>query len=151
MDNLLQLATINDARLLAEMNRMLIEDEGADNPLHVDQLEERMHRWLSSEAYRAVLIHHHENVVGYVLYRETQDEFDAAQTIIHVRQFFINRAYRRRGIGRSAFEQVASSHFPPGAIITLDVLSSNVQGRAFWERLGFQAYYTVYRRRVDAL
>jgi GNAT superfamily N-acetyltransferase len=148
MDNLLQLATVEDAPQLAKMNQMLIADEGADNTLSRAQLEERMRRWLADGTYQAVLIHHNDDVVGYVLYREEQNEFNPEQLHIYVRQFFIRRAYRRRGIGHSAFEQVAGTHFPPKAIITLEVLASNVQGRAFWERLGFQPYYTAYRRQA---
>ena len=148
MENLLQAATIDDARELAEMNRMLIDDEGSPNPMSVEQLEERLLRWLKSDTYRAVFIHHHNDIAGYVLYREEQDEFDRDQLNIYVRQFFVKRAYRRRGIGRSAFENVAQSHFPAHATIILEVLSTNLEGRAFWERLGFEPFFTTYRRPV---
>jgi ribosomal protein S18 acetylase RimI-like enzyme len=131
---------------LAQMNRMLIEDEGSDNPMSVDALAERITHWLDTDAYRVVIIERGEDIIGYVLYRQETDEYDIENINIFVRQYFVKRAYRRRGIGRTAFEQVVQSYFPPQATIVLEVLSSNVQGRSFWERLGFEPYYTAYRR-----
>lgn len=148
MQNTLQIVPSTDVRELALMNRMLIEDEGADNPMSIDQLETRLRRWLSGGEYHATMIYRNEEVVGYLLYREEQDAYDISQKNIYIRQFFIKRAYRRRGIGRSAFEQVVSTQFPTGTTIMLEVLASNLQGRAFWERLGFEPYFTTYRRRA---
>jgi predicted acetyltransferase len=149
MDNLLQIATVDDVPELAAMNRMLIEDEDSPNPMSLEQLEARMHRWLSNGEYHAVIIHRNDEIVGYVLYREEPDAHDITQVLVHVRQFFIKRAYRRRGIGRTAFEQVVRSHFPPSAVIVLEILATNLQGRAFWERLGFMPYTTLYRRAAN--
>ena len=150
MQTLLQMATIADARDLAEMNRMLIDDEGSANPMSVDALEQRMYKWLETGAYEAVLIYRNDEIVGYVLYREERDEYDIDQINIYVRQFFVKRAYRRRGIGKAAFELVVRSQFPPNATIILEVLSTNLQGRAFWEHIGFEPYFTVYRRQMTA-
>lgn len=146
MQTTLHTATLDDARELAEMNRMLMEDEGADNPLSVDALEARMRHWLITGEYQAVLITHKDNIVGYVLFKQEQDDFNADNLNIFIRQYFVRRAYRRRGIGRSAFELVAENFFPDNATIILDVLNRNLQGRAFWEQLGFEPYYTTYRR-----
>jgi len=147
MQNSLHIVPSIDIHELASMNRMLLEDEGAENPMSVAQLEERLGGWLESGAYHAAVMHHNEEVVGYILYREEQDAYDVSRKNIYVRQFFIKRTYRRRGIGRAAFEQVVATQFPPGTTIVLEVLASNLQGRAFWERLGFQPYFTTYRRR----
>ncbi|MEM6281922.1 MAG: GNAT family N-acetyltransferase [Chloroflexota bacterium] len=149
MENILQIATLEDAPALAGMNRMLIEDEGSPNPMSVTQLEVRMRRWLASGEYEAIIIWHNDDIVGYVLYREDLDEYDVSRRKVYVRQFFIKRAYRRRGIGKTAFEHVVQSTFPEDANIVLEVLSTNLQGRAFWERLGFEPYFTTYRRHVD--
>lgn len=149
MENLLQAASIEDARDLAEMNRMLIEDEGSDNPMTIDELEARIKNWLENNIYQAVFITRNDEIVGYLLYKEERDEYDREQFNILIRQFFIKRTYRRRGIGRSAFEQVVHALFSPDATIVLEVINSNIQGRTFWERLGFEPFYTTYRRRVN--
>ncbi|MGV2436159.1 MAG UNVERIFIED_CONTAM: hypothetical protein LVT10_15820 [Anaerolineae bacterium] len=39
--------------------------------------------------------------------------------------------------------------FPQGANITLEVLNGNIQGRSFWEALGFEAFSVTYRRAND--
>lgn len=149
MNTMLQIATLEDVPELAAMNRMLIEDEGSDNPMSVSELEERMRRWLTGNHYEAVLITRHNEIVGYGLYREERDAYNRDQMNIIIRQFFIKRTYRRRGIGRVAFEQVVSTLFPPDAVIILEVLNTNLQGRSFWERLGFEPYYTTYRRLAE--
>ncbi len=41
-------ATVDDSRALAELNQQFIRDEGHCNPMHVDQLEQRIRGWLSS-------------------------------------------------------------------------------------------------------
>ena len=146
METVLHKATLDDASVLAEMNQMLIDDEGSVNPMSLDQLKTRIHRWLESGEYEAVILSRNDETVGYVLYRQERNEYDIDELNIYVRQFFVNRAYRRRGIGRAAFEQVVSDYFPPQATIVLEVLASNLQGRSFWERLGFEPYYTAYRR-----
>ncbi len=148
MDVQLREATPQDAPELAQMNRILMEDEGAPNPMSVDGLTERMTGWLETGAYKAVLIARKEEIVGYVLYRRETDATDVSNINIHVRQFFVKRVYRRRGIGRRAFEQVVASHFPAEATIVLEVLAGNLQGQVFWERLGFEPYFTTYRRRT---
>jgi hypothetical protein len=49
-----RLASSTDARLLADLNRQLIEDEGHGNTMTTGELEQRMRGWLSHE-YRAVI------------------------------------------------------------------------------------------------
>ncbi|MFZ4813066.1 MAG: GNAT family N-acetyltransferase [Phototrophicaceae bacterium] len=146
IENVFYLAAAQDAPELALMNRQLIEDEGSENPMSVDQLEMRMRHWLESRNYSAVFIRRGDETVGYLLYQLETDDHDVTRQRVVVRQFFIHAAYRRRGIGREAFEQLAAAHFPLNATIILEVLAANVQGRAFWERLGFEPYYTTYRR-----
>ncbi len=148
MDVQLREATPHDAPELAQMNRMLMEDEGALNPMSVEGLTTRMTEWLETGIYKAVIITRDEAIVGYVLYRTETDATDVTNVNIHVRQFFVKRAYRRRGIGRRAFEQVVATHFPPDATIVLEVLAGNLQGQTFWQRLGFEPYFTTYRRRT---
>jgi len=63
---LYRFAEHRDLPLLARLNRQLIQDERADNPMTLFQLEERMRRWLASQ-YRAVLFEEGSQTVGYAV------------------------------------------------------------------------------------
>jgi len=41
-----RVAGSDDVRLLAQMNKRLIEDEGSRNPMSTPELEQRMRGWL---------------------------------------------------------------------------------------------------------
>ena len=125
-------ATAVDVALLARMNRQLIEDEGHRNRMTLPELEERMGQWLATE-YTAIMFEQHTMPVAYALFRP-----EAAS--IYLRQFFVERQYRRHGIGRQAMQLLLTEVWPPGWRITLDVLVHNQRGRAFWHALGFQDY-----------
>jgi len=45
-------ASAADTPLLAQLNRQLIEDEGAANPMSLAELEARMREWLASAGRR---------------------------------------------------------------------------------------------------
>ncbi len=75
-----------------------------------------------------------------------EDDYDPDQRMIFVRQFFVQRAYRRRGIGRRAFEQITEQYFPSDARVMLDVLATNSEALRFWEDLGFTRYATSLHR-----
>jgi GNAT superfamily N-acetyltransferase len=126
-------ASSDDALLLAELNHQLIEDEGHSNPMDVSALRERMLRFLETE-YRAVLFLKEEKPVAYALFRE--DETGS----IHLRQFFVLAERRREGIGRKAIQVLRDEIVPKGKRITLEVLSTNSVGRAFWNATGFTEY-----------
>ena len=83
---------MNDCALLAELNHQLIRDEGHRNRMTVPELEQRMKGWLASE-YAAMLFENDGAVVAYALYREQPEE-------IFLRQLFVVRKRRRKGIGR---------------------------------------------------
>ena len=126
-------ATVADSRFLAELNHQLIRDEGHRNPMNVDQLEHRMRRWLSSVEYRAVIFAQEDTPVAYALYREDPDE-------IYLRQFFVVRALRRHGIGRTAMQSMLSDIWPSTKRRTVSVLVQNASGVAFWRAVGYQDY-----------
>jgi hypothetical protein len=65
----LRSAGLDDVRLLAEMNKQLIEDEGSANPMNLEQLEARMHEWLSEDRCADLIVNDEQNVVGYALYQ----------------------------------------------------------------------------------
>jgi len=114
------------------MNSRLIRDEGHRNPLTLPELEERMRQWLITGEYEAVLFGRPQPV-AYALFRRDGDS-------IHLRQFFVERESRRKGIGRTAFAILTRDHWPVGMRIAIDVLVDNDAGRAFWSHLGFREY-----------
>lgn len=138
-------ATINDIGYLAEMNKQLIEDEKSRNPMNVQQLQVRMQTWIDSD-WSAVMIYKNDDLIGYLLYQQRRDEFEPMERVIYIRQFFVQRASRRRGFGRQAFDLIVSEYFPSDARIMLDVLASNPEALRFWEELGFATYATTLHR-----
>lgn len=76
-----------DLPLLAQLNDELVRDEGADNPMTLTQLQERMRGWLNAQ-YRAVLFEEASTTAGYALFRSDEEG-------IHLRHFFIARSMRQ--------------------------------------------------------
>ena len=117
----------NDVAELAQLNRMLIEDEKAANTMTLPQLEQRMAEFLTSD-YQAFFFEADGKHVGYALVHLTSDP-------PYLRQFFISREYRRLGYGKSAFFALLD-HLQIREI-DIDVYAWNDRGIAFWKSLGF--------------
>lgn len=126
-------ATPADAALLAEMNAQLIRDEGHRNPMTPAELEQRMAGWLASGEYQAVVFAASGEVAGYALYCFEPEH-------VYLRQFFVRREYRRRGVGRAAIEWLRQHAWGDRPRVRLDVLVTNAGGRAFWRAVGFEDY-----------
>src|SRR5690348_12088298 len=125
-------ATLDDCPHLAELNHQLIRDEGHRNPMTVPQLEQRMRGFIEGE-YRAIIFEEYSEVVAYALYREGADE-------VYLRQLFVVRHRRRKGIGRRAVEILRSQVWPKNRRLTVEVLVSNATAVAFWRALGYVDY-----------
>ncbi len=125
-------ATPGDCPVLAELNHQLIRDEGHRNAMTVPELEQRMRGWLTGE-YRAVIFEDGDEIVAYALYREQLEE-------IYLRQLFVVRNRRRRGLGRRALEILRSEIWPNNKRLTVDVLVTNKTARAFWRAVGYADY-----------
>lgn len=145
MEIQLRSATLDDVAILAEMNQQLIIDEGGMNSMSLDELHDRMTTWLSSDR-NAVIVEYRDNIIGYLLYWRADDEFYPYQDSFYIRQFFIQPSYRRRGIGQIAFNRIIADYFDSKVALTLDVLESNPEGKAFWSKMGFVEYHTTMRR-----
>ena len=117
-----------DVPQLALMNKHLIEDEKSNNPMRVEELEQRMQGFLSSD-YKAYLFVEDESVLGYALVRHTS-------TPLYLRQFYIKREFRRQHYGKMAFEQLMK--YIQADTIDIDVLPWNERGRLFWKSCGFE-------------
>ena len=131
-------AGVGDLPLLAELNQQLIHDEGFPNSMSVAELENRMRAWLI-RAYTAVLFLSDGSVVGYALYRNDD-------TGIFLRQFFICRAERRKGLGCAAMDLLFGRIWPDGAAVSLEALCANKAAIAFWRAVGFEDYALTLRR-----
>lgn len=121
-----------DCPLLAQMNHMLIRDEGHRNPMTIPELEARMRGWLAGE-YQAVIFEEEGTVAAYALYREEPGE-------IYLRQLFIVPARRRAGVGRKAVEILRTHFWPQDRRLTVDVLAANPVAAAFWRAVGYKDY-----------
>ncbi|MFP4356245.1 MAG: GNAT family N-acetyltransferase [Phycisphaerae bacterium] len=127
-----RLATADDAPLLAELNKQLIVDEGHRNPMNVQQLAQRMRGWLTGE-YHGAIFSQGGSIVGYALWRKEDDGY-------YLRQFYIVRESRRRGLGRAGIEWLRRHAWVDAERISLEVLISNQRGVAFWRSVGFADY-----------
>lgn len=138
---LIRAATESDLPLLARMNKCLIEDEGSRNPMSVDELQQRMRGWLHGD-WQAALFIEAESTAGYAVYQFRQDDYFPEKTVVYLRQFYIERDRRNKGLGSLAFRTLARERFPEECTIVIDALASNPKGYGFWSKLGFQPYCT---------
>mgnify|MGYP003576416787 CR=1 FL=1 len=127
-----RLATSYDASLLGRLNHELIHDEGRRNPMTVTELTERMLDWLGKD-YRAVIFERKSEPIAYALFSENDER-------VHLRQFYVQRAHRRCGVGVQCMQVLFSEVWPPDKRISVDVRSHNEAGIAFWRSLGFTDY-----------
>lgn len=118
---------LTDCVKLACLNKELIEDEGHDNPMSIEELKTRMEDFISGE-YRAVYFIEGQEIIGYALVKTTSTPY-------YLRQFFICREHRRKGYGQQAFTKLLENL--DVETIDLEVLHWNHTGIAFWEKLGF--------------
>lgn len=121
-----------DLDLLAEWNHQLIADEGADNPMDVSALRERMDDWLNTSGLRAIIFSIADTDVAYSLFQEKDDA-------IHLRQFFVARDHRRKGYGRAAMQKLKSDIWSADKTLTVGVLTHNTDAYTFWREMGYEA------------
>ncbi|MGO4185507.1 N-acetyltransferase family protein [Paenibacillus sp. TAF43_2] len=134
-------ATIDDLKLLSQMNKELIEDEGSRNPMTLAQLEDRFLGWLSSD-WEISLFEKDSAILGYAVYQISADVFYPEESNVYLRQYYIARQQRSHGYGSAVLKQLVRDSFPSGAKVTIDVLASNPRGQQFWTSCGFEPYYT---------
>jgi predicted acetyltransferase len=123
-------ATADDCPLLGELNHQLIHDEGHRNRMTVSELEQRMRDWLAGE-YVAILFEEGGGVVAYALYREQPEE-------IYLRQLFVARQHRRKGLGKQAMHFLRSEIWSKTKRLTVEVLVANTAAVAFWRAVGYR-------------
>lgn len=116
--------------MLARWNAELIEDEGETRPPGIDQLEQRMRGWLRRGEYQAVIFEDEDEPVAYALVRIRDGE-------AYIRQFFVERSSRRRGLGRQAIDLLFHEIFPHIQRWRVSVLIDNGPAIDFWRSVGF--------------
>ena len=127
-----RVATFGDVPTLARMNQQLIEDEGHRNRMPLHELEARMRSLLDGD-YTATLFEWDSQIVAYVLWRDEPDW-------VYLRQFFVARDCRRRGIGAHAVRLLTDQVLPADKRIRVNVLIENRPALEFWRAVGFVDY-----------
>ena len=128
-----RVAAAADLPQLASWNRQLIEDEGHDNTMSLEALAVRMRNWLTTE-YQALIFEDPAAPVAYALLRDTPEW-------VHLRQFFVARDRRRRGIGARAVALLRDSVFPPDKPVIVEAMAWNQPALSFWRAMGFADRY----------
>ena len=119
--------SIEDVDRLAKLNKQLIEDEKSDNKMDLNELKSRMKSFLQTD-YSAFFFLEDNEVIGYALVNEHSNP-------IYLRQFLIERKYRRNHLGSRAIELLIEELAVTE--IDIEVLSWNENGLKFWEKCGF--------------
>lgn len=134
-DLVFRVATTAGLPQLASWNQQLIEDEGHDNRMNLDQLVMRMRDWLMTE-YQALILEDSAAAapVAYALFRDTPEW-------IHLRQFFVARDRRRRGIGTRAVALLRDCVFAPDKPVIVEAMAWNHPALLFWRAVGFADRY----------
>ena len=122
-------ADTSDVKELAELNRQLIEDEQHPNPMTRDELAERMIRWME-EGYTCYVARSGGVSAGYCLFRDDGKHY-------YLRQLFVARACRRRGIATALLDWMYA-HVWSGKPVRLDVFAHNEEAVAFYRGYGFR-------------
>ena len=130
-----RVAAAADLPQLASWNRKLIEDEGHDNTMSLEELVVRMRNWLTTE-YQALIFEDPAAPapVAYALLRDTPEW-------VHLRQFFVARDRRRRGIGARAVALLRDSVIPPDKPVIVEAMAWNHPALSFWHAMGFADRY----------
>ena len=120
--------TLHDIDQLAVLNKQLIDDEKSNNQMSIAELKERMCGFLSSE-YDAYFFVVDEERVGYALIKNSSNP-------LYLRQFLIDRKYRKQHLGTEAFRELMK--YLEVEDIDIEVLPWNETGLRFWNSLGFK-------------
>jgi GNAT superfamily N-acetyltransferase len=133
-----------DIPQVARWNTELHEDEGT-TPMSNDAAENRLRRWLETGRFQAVVFVVEDKEIGYLLYelRPVHDDQRSSESV-YLRQFFISRDSRRRGLGTAAINTFLREIIPSTARLVLEVKTSNPAGHQFWLNLGFESVSTFY-------
>jgi len=121
------------------MNQHLIEDEGFAEEIPLPSLEARMSEWLRGEYDAALFLDESGATIGYALWQWRSSVFTPRRRV-YLRQFFVVRGHRRKGVGALAFRELTNRYWKGAGRVDLDVNTQNEVGQAFWRSLGFEVF-----------
>ena len=140
----IQPAVAGDVEMLAGLNKQLLEDENNRFQPGLGELTNRMAGWVAGQEWTVDLFTEGGGaVVGYLVHGRRFNPAAPGGDEIYIRQFAIDRAFRRQGAGRAAIALFLERRCVPGMRVMLDVLETNPAGRAFWSEIGFAPYATI--------
>lgn len=148
-------ATMDDARLLAELNRDVQQihvDALPDIYKQVDDLtpviEDFRTRILADPEWRTCIVEMDGEPAGYAcahIARRPEHAYSHAREYLYLDQISVRPEYRKGGCGRALMDAIFDLAREIGIRrVALDTLAFNTGAVAFYERLGFQMYkYTM--------
>jgi ribosomal protein S18 acetylase RimI-like enzyme len=86
--------------------------------------------------YKAIIFQKGDVPVAYGLYTQHLDHDDT----IYLRQIFVDRAFRRQGIGREVMRVLREDVLPRNKRVTVGVLFGNEAAKLFYDAVGFKPY-----------
>ena len=133
---------------LALMNAMLREDEGffaesakteaQTSADHLDRLVERFDGWIrEGQQVELIRVAGEREPGGYLV-------LDPLRTPAYLRQLFVQRGMRRRGIGRAAVDRLMQRY--GSQEMDVAYISGNVPAKRFWRSMGFAPRSVMSRR-----
>jgi ribosomal protein S18 acetylase RimI-like enzyme len=140
VDQILELerAGLDAVNILARLNRQLLEDENSAFRPSLMELASRMSGWISGQEWSVDLFRNAgHDVVGFIVHGRRFNPAAPGGDEMYIRQFAIDRAFRRSGFGRLAISLFMEQRCVPGMRVMLDVLETNPAGKAFWAEVGF--------------
>ena len=98
----------------------------------LNDMEGRELIWIEANSERA----------GFIIVRSLADWPHEERMIASIAEFFVDPAYRRRGIGSQAVEILLANHRNRGTyLVEADILHLNEPAKAFWYGLGFELQF----------
>ena len=91
-----------------------------------------MSRWLAG-GYRAAIFSPNGEPIGYGIWKPKTHH-------VHLRQYFVEPAFRRKGYGRAGIELLMNNEWGEFTRVRLEVLVGNDAGLRFWKSIGFEDY-----------
>jgi ribosomal protein S18 acetylase RimI-like enzyme len=148
----IQRAGLDDVDILARLNKQLLEDENNRFQPSVGELASRMSGWVSGLEWSVDLFKNDQReVFGYLVHGRQFNPAAPGGDEMYIRQFAIDRAYRRSGLGRRAIALFLERRCVPEMRVLLDVLETNPAGRAFWTEIGFAPRATIMEMTVPKI
>jgi len=130
-----------DADALGRLNKQLLEDENNWFQPSVEELAGRMANWIAGVEWHVDIFRPEDGgLAAYIVHQRRFNPASPGGDETYVRQFAVDRAYRRTGLGLRAIELFVAERCTPGVRVLLDVLETNPAGQAFWDAAGFKPF-----------